>query len=193
MAASPRGNHIHRQARAAHRIRIINAGADTAFRVALAGAPDDGHSTRRIPRRAHRGRRTSAGYGERYDVIVTAGDGVSPGRPRPKVRTPSPAPCCPPATGSAPDAAFRPPELTRLVGTVDTFTATPQVQLPTTSDLDLQARLSGTMARYDWAINGRPYDQTIPLTIHEGQHATLAFANNTMMWHPMHLHGPPSR
>ena len=91
--------------------------------------------------------------------------------------------------GRAPDAAFRPAELTRRVGTVDTFTAAPQVQLPTTSDLSMQARLTGSMMHYDWAINGRPYDQTVPLTIHEGQNATLTFANQTAMWHPMHLHG----
>ena len=80
-------------------------------------------------------------------------------------------------------------ELTRLVGTVDTFAATPQVQLPTKSDLALQARLTGTMMAYDWMINGRPFDQTVPLTIHQGQDATLTFTNQTMMWHPMHLHG----
>ena len=91
--------------------------------------------------------------------------------------------------GTAPDVAFRPPEFTGRVGTVDMFTATPQVQLPTNSDLALEARLSGTMMHYDWMINGRPYDQTVPLTVHEGQHATLRFANQTAMWHPMHLHG----
>jgi FtsP/CotA-like multicopper oxidase with cupredoxin domain len=53
----------------------------------------------------------------------------------------------------------------------------------------MQARLTGSMMHYDWAINGRPYDQTVPLTIHEGQNATLTFANQTAMWHPMHLHG----
>jgi FtsP/CotA-like multicopper oxidase with cupredoxin domain len=93
------------------------------------------------------------------------------------------------APGSGPGADYRPPELSRLVGTVDTFTATPEVQLPTGSDIGLQARLSGTMMHYDWMINGRPYDQTVPLSIDRGQHATLTFANASMMWHPMHLHG----
>jgi len=45
------------------------------------------------------------------------------------------------------------------------------------------------MMRYDWAINGQPYDHTVPLTIHQGHKATLAFTNSTTMWHPMHLHG----
>ena len=38
-------------------------------------------------------------------------------------------------------------------------------------------------------INGRPYTDNQPLTIHQGQRARLTFANTTMMWHPMHLHG----
>ncbi len=171
------------------RIRIINAAADTAFRVALAG---------------HRMRVTHAdgfpvvpvdvdalllGMGERYDVIVTAGDGVFPLVASAEGKNAVARALLTTAAGSAPDASFRPPELTRLVGTVDTFTATPDVQLPTDSDVSLAARLGGAMMRYDWTINGRPFDQSVPLTIQQGQRATLTFANATMMWHPMHLHG----
>ncbi len=171
------------------RIRIINAGADTAFRVALAGHRMTVTHTDGFPVVPTEVDALLLGMGERYDVIVTAGDGVFPlvaaaegknGLARALLST---------NTGSAPGADYRPAELTRTVGTVDMFTATPQVQLPTNSDLALQAQLSGSMARYDWAINGRPYDQTVPLTIHQGQHATLTFTNQTTMWHPMHLHG----
>ncbi|MCB0939420.1 MAG: multicopper oxidase family protein [Mycobacterium sp.] len=171
------------------RIRIINAGADTAFRVALAGHRMTVTHTDGFPVVPTDVDALLLGMGERYDVVVTAGDGVFPLVASAEGKNAVARALLSTATGSAPDAAFRPPELTRLVGTVDTFTATPQVQLPTTSDLALQARLTGTMMAYDWAINGRPYDQTIPLTIQEGQHATLTFTNNTMMWHPMHLHG----
>ena len=45
------------------------------------------------------------------------------------------------------------------------------------------------MAKYDWTINGHPYADTQPLTITQGQRATMTFTNTTMMWHPMHLHG----
>ncbi len=60
------------------RIRIINAGSDTAFRVALAGhrmtvTHTDGFPVRPIDVDA-----LLVGMGERYDVIVTAGDGVFP-------------------------------------------------------------------------------------------------------------------
>ena len=33
------------------------------------------------------------------------------------------------------------------------------------------------MMGYDWAINGRPYDHTVPLTIQQGERAALTFVN----------------
>jgi len=171
------------------RIRIINAAADTAFRVALAGHRMTVTHTDGFPVMPTEVDAVLLGMSERYDVIVTAGDGVFPLVASAEGKNAVARALLSTATGSAPDTAFQPPELTRLVGTVDTFTATPQVQLPTNSDLALQARLTGTMGRYDWMINGRPFDQRLPLTIHQGQHATLTFTNATMMWHPMHLHG----
>ena len=171
------------------RIRIINAGADTAFRVALAGHRMTVTHTDGFPVVPTEVDALLLGMGERYDVLVTAADGVFPLVASAEGKNAVARALLSTGAGRAPDAAFRPAELTRRVGTVDTFTAAPQVQLPTTSDLSMQARLTGSMMHYDWAINGRPYDQTVPLTIHEGQNATLTFANQTAMWHPMHLHG----
>lgn len=171
------------------RIRIINAGADTAFRVALAGHRMTVTHTDGFPVVPTDVDAVVLGMGERYDVIVTAGDGVFPLVASAEGKNAVARALLSTGAGTAPDVAFRPPELTGRVGTVDMFTATPQVQLPTNSDLALEARLSGTMMHYDWMINGRPHDQTVPLTVHEGQHATLRFANQTAMWHPMHLHG----
>lgn len=171
------------------RIRIINAAADTAFRVALAGHRMTVTHTDGFPVVPTDVDAVLLGMGERYDVIVTAGDGVYPLVASAEGKNAVARALLSTGAGSAPDANFRPPQLTGRVGTVDTFTATPEVQLPTNSDVALQARLSGTMMHYDWMINGRPYDHTVPLTVRQGQHATLTFANETMMWHPMHLHG----
>lgn len=171
------------------RIRIINAAADTAFRVALAGHRMTVTHTDGFPITPIDVDALLLGMGERYDVTVTAGDGVFPlvaaaegknGISRALLSTNS---------GSPPDASFRPPELDGRVGTVDTFTAAPAVLLdPDTTDA-LEARLTGTMMHYDWAINGQPYDHHVPLTIHEGRSVTLTLINGTTMWHPMHLHG----
>ena len=45
------------------------------------------------------------------------------------------------------------------------------------------------MGPYVWTINGRTYDQTVPLTIRAGQAGRLRITNHSMMTHPMHLHG----
>ncbi len=171
------------------RIRIINAAADTAFRVALAGHRMTVTHTDGFPVVPTDVDAILLGMGERYDVIVTAGDGVFPLVASAEGKNAVARALLSTSGGSAPDVAFRPPELNGRIGTVENFTATPEVQLSARSDLALQARLMGTMMAYDWTINGRPYDHTNPLTIRQGQHATLTFANQSMMWHPMHLHG----
>ncbi|MCF6390528.1 multicopper oxidase family protein [Mycobacterium sp. MBM] len=171
------------------RIRIINAAADTAFRVALAGHRMTVIETDGFPVVPTDVDAVLLGMGERYDVVVTAGDGVFPLVASAEGKNAVTRALLSTAAGSSPAPDYRPAELTGRVGTVDTFAATPEVQLPSTSDLALHARLSGSMMRYDWAINGRPYDQRVPLPIQRGQHATLTFVNASMMFHPMHLHG----
>ena len=49
--------------------------------------------------------------------------------------------------------------------------------------------LGGSMGQYVWTINGRTYDDTVPLTIRAGQAGRLRIANRSMMHHPVHLHG----
>ena len=60
------------------RIRLINAGSDTAFRVALAGHKLTVTHTDGFPVVPTEVDAVLLGMGERYDVIVTAGDGVFP-------------------------------------------------------------------------------------------------------------------
>lgn len=57
------------------------------------------------------------------------------------------------------------------------------------AETTLTARLGGAMMGYDWTINGRHFDEMEPLQVRQGQNVTLTFVNDTMMWHPMHLHG----
>jgi CopA family copper-resistance protein len=54
---------------------------------------------------------------------------------------------------------------------------------------NLQLRLGGSMQRYIWTINGQKYDQATPLQLHYGERVRLSFVNDSMMAHPMHLHG----
>ena len=130
------------------------------------------------------------GMGERYDVIVTAGDGVFPLVAVAEGKDSAARAILSTGAGTAPEPTFRPKELTQKVGTVADFTATSAVDLgPLTPDVALTAELTGSMMKYDWGINGRPFDNRQALTVRQGQRATMTFTNSTTMWHPMHLHG----
>ncbi len=56
-------------------------------------------------------------------------------------------------------------------------------------DREIVMHLTGNMERYIWAINGIPYYESKPLEFHYGERLRVTFINDTMMNHPMHLHG----
>lgn len=56
-------------------------------------------------------------------------------------------------------------------------------------DRDLPSALGGTMADYEWTINGKRYPNRDSLDVQEGERVQMTVTNNTMMSHPMHLHG----
>lgn len=49
--------------------------------------------------------------------------------------------------------------------------------------------LSGYMDRYIWFINGLPEYKAKPIMIEPGKRYRIIFINNSMMHHPMHIHG----
>jgi len=49
--------------------------------------------------------------------------------------------------------------------------------------------LTGNMERYMWSINGIKYADAKPLEFHYGERLRVTYINDTMMNHPMHLHG----
>ncbi|WP_160121648.1 copper resistance system multicopper oxidase [Rhodovarius lipocyclicus] len=54
---------------------------------------------------------------------------------------------------------------------------------------EILVRLTGQMNRYIWTIDGRPFGMEDPVRAREGERIRLRFMNETMMAHPMHLHG----
>ena len=54
---------------------------------------------------------------------------------------------------------------------------------------ELLVRLTGDMTRYFWSINGQKMSQAAPFEMGLGQRVRIKFVNETMMEHPMHLHG----
>ena len=54
---------------------------------------------------------------------------------------------------------------------------------------EITIRLTGNMERYFWTINDRKYSDAEPLRLKYGERVRFKFINETMMTHPMHLHG----
>ncbi|MPW44108.1 copper resistance system multicopper oxidase [Acinetobacter guerrae] len=54
---------------------------------------------------------------------------------------------------------------------------------------ELVIRLGGNMERYIWTMNGKKYNEAEPLKVKYGERIRLKFINDSMMAHPMHLHG----
>ncbi|SMN17033.1 Multicopper oxidase [uncultured Candidatus Thioglobus sp.] len=56
-------------------------------------------------------------------------------------------------------------------------------------DREIQLHLTGNMSRYMWSINGVKFADAEPLQFKFGEVVRITFVNDTMMNHPMHLHG----
>lgn len=54
---------------------------------------------------------------------------------------------------------------------------------------EIELHLTGNMERFMWAIDGLPYDRAKPIEFTYGERVRLTMVNDTMMNHPMHLHG----
>jgi FtsP/CotA-like multicopper oxidase with cupredoxin domain len=176
------------------RIRMINAGGDTAFRVALGGHRLTLTHTDGYPVDHEEVDALLIAPGERYDVLVTLGDGVFPltalaegknAAARALVRT---------GSGSTPPADARPAELDgRILASTGLRAAGTDRLAARSADVVHRIELTGGMNSYEWTLNGRPFDMNHatahPFTTRQGQRVRMEFVNRTTMWHPMHLHG----
>lgn len=57
------------------------------------------------------------------------------------------------------------------------------------ADRNLIVDLTGDMMGYVWGINGAAFGEHTPLSVASGERVELTLRNQTMMSHPMHLHG----
>ncbi|EYD48721.1 copper-resistance, CopA family protein [Acinetobacter baumannii 25493_5] len=69
---------------------------------------------------------------------------------------------------------------------LQSLTPQPDTRVP---ERELVIRLGGNMERYIWTINGKKFSDTTPLQVKYGERIRLKFVNDSMMAHPMHLHG----
>ncbi|SFP67459.1 copper resistance system multicopper oxidase [Hydrogenimonas thermophila] len=56
-------------------------------------------------------------------------------------------------------------------------------------DREIILHLTGNMERFMWSINGISFSDAKPLKFNYGERLRITFINDTMMNHPMHLHG----
>ncbi|AHI02845.1 copper oxidase [Corynebacterium falsenii DSM 44353] len=173
------------------RLRIINAGSDTIFKIALSGhvltvTHADGYPV--TPTKA-----TSVylAMGERLDATVTLGDGVFvlAAAPEGKKGTPARA-IVRTGSGSVPAPTATIAELSSTALLATQLAPAPSEKLPDRNpDQTLEVQLNGQMDPYGWGLNGKKFGEDTPLRATRGQRVRLTMTNMTMMAHPMHIHG----
>jgi multicopper oxidase len=176
------------------RIRFINAGADTAFRVALGGHTMTITHTDGYPVSPVQAGALLIGMGERYDVQVILQDGVFPLVALAEGKNSTALALVSTAMGTAPAPDVMPEELYGTVARSSALHATATAALSARQpDVTYRLQLTGGMAMYNWGINGRSFDMSRPGALHflmrRGQRVRVVFDNTTTMYHPMHIHG----
>jgi len=176
------------------RIRILNAASDTVFRVALGGhrlsvTHADGYPLEPVDTDA-----LLIGMGERYDVLVTLGDGVFPLVALAEGKGDTAFAPIRTAGHQAPPPSVLPAELNRRIIGYRRLRPAQSVMLqdkPT--DRRIRLALTGSMAGYSWGFNGRQFDHMDPTKVTyevaANERVRLDFVNTTDMFHPVHVHG----
>jgi len=176
------------------RIRLINASASTIYRVALQGhrltvTHTDGQPVEPVEVDAIR-----IGMGERYDFLVeTNNPGVwqlaaqvegTPQMVRAILRYEG-------NTSPIPQATYQPPELMRQLLQYSMLKAAPGLVVPPHADPDqtVPIQLSGGMGSYVWKMNDQIFAKAAKIAIGRNSLIRFQFKNESMMPHPMHLHG----
>lgn len=54
---------------------------------------------------------------------------------------------------------------------------------------EIELHLTGNMSRYIWSVNGIRYADAEPIHLKHGERVRITLVNDTMMNHPIHLHG----
>lgn len=54
---------------------------------------------------------------------------------------------------------------------------------------ELEIHLTGSMQRFIWGMDGVKYTDAAPIELKRGERVRITLINDTMMEHPMHLHG----
>ena len=195
------------------RLRLINGGASTYFYVESSTGPltivaADGMNVQPISQK-----RLLIGMGETYDVLLTVpgpgawevratsqdGTGhaslyIGSGQIKPAADIPRVDPYRMDASLAAvleeADAHPAQEEAARPLPPYARLRSPHPTTLPATAPRrTLELRLSGDMTRYLWTINGTTATEDSTISVKRGEILRLVLQNDSMMHHPMHLHG----
>ena len=150
------------------RLRVINAASDTIFTVTLGGhrltiTHSDGHAVEPTEVGAF-----YIGMGERYDAIVTLGDGVFPlvARPFGKTSGGQAIAVVRTGSGSAPPVDAAPAELSGQVLIGSQLRPAESAKLPDRARMPPWTwRCKARMKPYQWGMNGAKFGENEPLTV----------------------------
>jgi FtsP/CotA-like multicopper oxidase with cupredoxin domain len=170
------------------RLRLINAAADTTFCFFVDGRPvtvthSDGQPVEHVTTDA-----LVLGMGERYDVLLDARDDASRifamplgkrGRAVAVLRSGRPSARVPAAS-----APFRAPQRIASYADLRDPSGAGPAHDPRVSQLDL-----AMTPPYVWTIAGQVLADADPIRASRGEAQRFVMRNQTMMPHPMHLHG----
>lgn len=60
---------------------------------------------------------------------------------------------------------------------------------PRGAEREIELHLTGNMERYTWSLDGLEFGKSTPVHFNYGERLRVILHNDTMMTHPMHLHG----
>lgn len=174
------------------RLRVINAGTDTAFRVAVPDVVMTVTHTDGFPVVPKETNAVILGSGERIDATITIKSSVpviaaaerKEGYAQLNLRVNG-------ASSAVQIGDFV--AALRNAPILDTaqLAAAPDVNLAQRNPNNtLDMRLAGPVNGYNWTINGKLYDPAdAGYAVTAGQRVRIRYVNESMMFHPMHLHG----
>ncbi|MBI5042036.1 MAG: copper resistance system multicopper oxidase [Gammaproteobacteria bacterium] len=60
---------------------------------------------------------------------------------------------------------------------------------PRGAEREIELHLTGNMERYTWSLDGLEFGKSTPVRFNYGERLRVILVNDTMMTHPMHMHG----
>ncbi|MFD9974234.1 multicopper oxidase family protein [Streptomyces sp. NPDC059017] len=173
------------------RLRIINAAAETPFRVALGGHRLTITHSDGFPVQHQTVDSLLLGMAERYDALVTVKGGVFPFTALAEGKRGAGMAVLRAGRAAAPKPSARPAELYRDV-LVSARRLRPHESVALERrrpDRQLKITLTGGTERFDWGIDHGSYSPDRIHRVERGERVRLVVVNATDMWHPVHLHG----